>query len=88
MKCASFIHVYYYDFIEEMKNLFPNQDKEKLSECVLDYLMIPEGGDAASYFLPNPNKYEFFNVREYHEFIAPFFMKHFPEENGIYVDID
>ena len=86
MRCASFIHVYYYDFIEELHKLFPAENRDMLGQITLEALLIPEGGDAASYFLTNPLKNLFHQKNE--NYMTPFFMEHFPEENGIYIDID
>ena len=56
MKCASYIHVYYYDFMEELHKMLPHMDKHSLGQMTLEALLIPDGGDAASYLLINPNK--------------------------------
>lgn len=86
MKCASYIHVYYYDFIEELHKMFPALSKDELGQMTLDTLLIPEGGDAASYFMVNPNQHIVHQKNE--NIFKPFFAEHFPEESGVYIDID
>ena len=86
MKCSSFIHVYYYDFIEELHKMLPNMDKNDLGQLTLEALLIPDGGDAASYLLINPNKYLYNTIHR--DVMSLFFYENFPEEIGIYIDID
>jgi len=87
MKCATYIHVYCYDIVEELHNMFPKVSKDEMGQVILDALFIPDGGDAASYYLGNPNLKGFAPL-PHEEYLAPLFEKHFPEQTGIYIDLD